>query len=295
MRDSWWKRWVYAVRPWTLPAAIAPVVLGTAMAFGDGAGRWTPAIAAMIVAVLIQTGTNFVNDIADFQRGADTDERTGPVRVIQAGLISKQLLIQTAVIVFALAILVGLWIVMKQQAWLLIPLGASCILAGVLYTAGPVPAAYLGLGDVMVIVFFGPVAVSGTYYLQALSVSWTSVFAGLGCGLICCGILVVNNYRDYDVDKRVDKKTLPVRFGRSFARWEYVGLMSAAVIMSLLVAIVAQRPGVLLSLIAVAASIPAVRLLFSMQSTPQDLNRALSYTGRILVLYALFFGIGWLI
>jgi len=265
------------------------------MAFGDGAGRWTPAVVAMIVAVLIQTGTNFVNDIADFQRGADTESRTGPVRVIQAGLVSKKVLLRATVVVLVLAVLAGIWIVIKQQAWLLIPLGASCILAGILYTAGPVPAAYLGLGDVMVIVFFGPVAVSGTYYLQALSVTWASVLAGLGCGLICCGILVVNNYRDYDVDKRVDKKTLPVRFGRSFARWEYVGLMSAAVMMSLLVAIIAQRPGVLLSVIAVAASIPAVRLLFSMRSTPQDLNRALSYTGRLLVLYALFFGIGWLI
>lgn len=288
------KSWFYAVRPWTLPAAVAPVILGAAMAFGDGAGRWSPALFALFVAVMIQVGTNFVNDISDYRKGADTAGRTGPVRVIQSGMISQKVLIRAAAVVFLAAALAGLWIAVKQEAWILIPVGAACILAGILYTAGPAPAAYLGLGDLMVVVFFGPVAAAGTYYIQALTLSLPSVLAGLGCGFICCGILVVNNYRDYDGDKSVDKKTLPVRFGRTFARWEYLGLFCAAGIMPVIVFILTAKAGVLLALTAVGFSFPAVKTLFQ-TTDPKALNKILADTGKLLIAYALLFGIGWLV
>ncbi|MEW5894323.1 MAG: 1,4-dihydroxy-2-naphthoate octaprenyltransferase, partial [Candidatus Omnitrophota bacterium] len=222
------KSWYYAIRPWTFPAAISPVIAGSAMAGADGHWNFFAAISAMATVVLIQTGTNFVNDISDFKKGADTVRTLGPLRVLQAGLISVRTLSRAAFAVFAAAILIGLMIVMIQKIWLLIPVGLLCVAAGIFYTAGPYPAAYLGLGELMVIMFFGPVAAAGTYYLQAKTLTWPVVLAGLGCGLICCGILIINNYRDYEEDQAVGKKTLAVRFGRRFAQWEYLFVIVTA-------------------------------------------------------------------
>ena len=197
------------------------------MAYRDGGFYLPAALAALIGAIAIQVGTNFCNDYFDFRQGADTSERKGPTRAVQAGLISPQSMLKATIAMFVIAALVSVYLVWRA-GWPLAVIGALSILFGVLYTAGRYSLAYLGLGDLFVLVFFGPVAVAGTYYVQKLDFDWPIIVAGLAPGFISVGILVINNLRDVDEDRAANKRTLVVRFGEVFGRLQYLFCMLAA-------------------------------------------------------------------
>ena len=213
--------WVLAIRPKTLPAAIAPVVIGTAMAFGDGIFHAPSALMALLAALCIQIGTNLANDYFDFIKGADTTERTGPLRVTQSGLIDPDHVRWGFISSFSLAVISSAYLVGKG-GWPIVLIGTLSILCGILYTAGRYALGYLGLGDIFVFIFFGPIAVLGTYYLQTLQFHLLPLIAGIGPGLISTAILTVNNLRQNPSDRKAGKNTLAVRFSASFVRYEYL-------------------------------------------------------------------------
>lgn len=219
--------WLLAARPATLTAALAPVAVGCALAVRDGHFRALPAAATLLAALLIQIGTNFVNDVADFERGADTEERLGPVRVTQSGLISAAQVRRAAILTFAAAGLLGLYLV-AIAGWPILLVGVASILSGVAYTAGPWPLGYRGLGDVFVFLFFGIVAVTGTYYVQAGALSGTALALSIPVGALATAILVVNNVRDAATDVLAGKRTLAVRFGTGFGLAEFYALVASA-------------------------------------------------------------------
>ncbi len=284
--------WLLAARPKTLPAALAPVLVGTVMAVSAGLAYWPAAVAALIGALLIQVGTNFANDYFDFLKGADTAARTGPRRMVQSGLISPAAMRRAAVIAFALAVLVGAYLVWRG-GWPILVVGLLSIASGVLYTGGPWPLAYKGLGDLFVLVFFGPVAVGGTYYVQALTIDGWVLLAGLGPGLVSVAILTVNNLRDIDTDAQAEKRTLAVRFGARFARWQYcVTLLAAAALPLVFLAADRAGPAIALTLLMPLAAIPALRRVFAAHDAAA-LNRTLATTGQLLLLHAVLFSIGW--
>ena len=211
------------------------------MAFGDGGFHAVSALAAIACALLIQVATNYANDLFDFEKGADTEFRHGPVRVTHAGMATPGMMRRAIAAVLVLTVLGGLYLVWRG-GWPILVTGLISIAAGLLYTGGPRPLGYMGLGDVLVLVFFGPVAVAGTYYVQTLSVNSTVVLAGLAPGLLSVAMLVVNNLRDTKEDRRAGKKTLAVRFGRGFARFEYVAALAGACVLPLVLYLASGRP-----------------------------------------------------
>lgn len=286
--------WFAAVRPKTLPAAIAPVMVGAAMAWKAGGFHLPSALCALLGALLIQIGTNFANDYADCIKGADQPDRLGPLRVTQAGLVTSGAMRLATAAVFLAACLPGLYIVYRG-GWPFIAIGLASIACGILYTAGPFPLGYIGLADPFVFIFFGPVAVGGTYYVQTLTLPPSVVLAGAAAGLISVAILTVNNLRDIDQDWRAGKKTLAVRFGRTFVRAEYAcALTLACAVVPALLYIRGGRAGVLLPLLTLAAAIPVLRTVFTRTGGPA-LNAALAATGRLLLLWSLLFSVGWML
>ncbi|MGF1658973.1 MAG: 1,4-dihydroxy-2-naphthoate polyprenyltransferase [Rubrimonas sp.] len=286
--------WFEASRPRTLPASLAPVAIGVTLAFADGAAHWPAAAAALLGAALIQIGANYANDYYDFVKGADTAARAGPRRLTQSGLASPQTMKRAAMLVFGLATLVGVYLVARGGAPIL-AVGLASLLCGVIYTGGPFPLGYRGLGDVFVLAFFGPIAVAGTYWVQALEMDWRPIAAGLGPGLISTAILAVNNLRDVDTDRIADKRTLAVRLGPGFARWEYAVCMSLALASPLIFwAAGAAGPGMLLPLLAAPYAFRVGMTVWTRRDGPA-LNGALADTGKALMLYAALFCVGWLI
>ncbi len=286
--------WFLAIRPKTLPAAIAPVAIGTAMAFGDGVSHWLSAACALFAALFIQIGTNLANDYFDFKKGADTKDRQGPIRVTQAGLIKPSTVLLAAIIFFILAGLTSIYLINRAGPTIAI-IAAVSIISGILYTAGPKPLAYLGLGDLFVLVFFGPVAVGGTYFVQALDINWAVAAAGLGPGFLSTAILAVNNLRDIDGDRRANKLTLAVRFGRSFAMSEYLFcIMAASLVPSIVFLITTDHGGVLAASAIAFLAIPSVKLVLTTVESSL-LNNALVKTGHLLLMYSLLFSLGWVL
>jgi len=270
------------------------VAIGTVLAYGDGAHHVAAALWALVAALLIQVGTNFANDYFDHHKGADTAERLGPIRAVQAGLVSPQAMRRATIAVFLLATVCGAYLVVRG-GWPVAAIGLVSIAAGVAYTAGPCPLAYVGLGDLFVLVFFGPVAVAGTYYVQALALRPEVVVAGLGPGLLSVALLTVNNLRDVDQDRLAGKRTLAVRLGRGFARSEYVVcVVLAAALPVVLYRWTGGRPWAMLTLLTLVAALPALRMVIGGTVGP-SLNRALAGTGRALLDYSLLFGVGWLL
>ncbi len=268
--------------------------MATAMAFGDGLWHWPSAVVCLLTAVTIQIGTNLANDYYDFKKGTDTSERLGPVRVTQAGLIKPEAVRTAFILVFSLT-LAGVLILVQRGGWPIGLLGVLGILSGIFYTAGPKPLGYLGLGDLFVLIFFGPVAVAGTYYVQAHEVNYAVVLAGLGPGLISVAILAVNNYRDIDEDRRSNKKTLAVRFGRTFAQFEYaVCLMLAALLPVLIYMLIHDHVSILFSSVICLLSLPGIRTVFA-STDGARLNATLGFTGKILLIYGVLFSIGWIV
>ena len=213
--------WIQAIRPKTLFASVAPVLLGTALAFSESAGNLAAAIAALIGAVCIQIGTNLANDYWDAKKGADTGERLGPVRVTASGLISPKKVFAGMVVFFSIATVAGIFLVLRA-GWPVVAIGVVSIVLGILYTAGPFPLAYVGLGDVFTFLFFGLVATAGTYFVQALEVTPAALLLGCVPGSYSVVLIALNNLRDRETDARVGKKTLAVRFGPKFAIVEII-------------------------------------------------------------------------
>lgn len=220
--------WLLAARPATLPAAIVPVLVGTGAALHQfGEIHEHIFLPTLLAALLIQIGTNFANDVFDFRRGADTTERLGPLRVTQGGLVSPGQVLAAAYIAFGLAGLVGLYLI-ALGGWPILLIGGVCVLAGVLYTGGPWPFGYHGLGDLVCFVCFGVLAVLGTAYLQAQRLTALDVWASIPVGALVTAILIVNNLRDIDTDRRVGKRTLAVLLGRGGTRAEYLLCLGVA-------------------------------------------------------------------
>jgi 1,4-dihydroxy-2-naphthoate octaprenyltransferase len=222
-RSAWW----LAVRPATLTASAAPVLVGTGAAWADGRFAPGPALAALLGASLLQVGANFANDVFDFERGADTHERLGPQRATQQGWIAAGQMKRAMWLAFAGALLTGIYLT-AVAGWPVMALGLTSIAAAYLYTGGPKPYGYLGLGDLAVFVFFGFGAVAGTYFVQAHSVSKLAWLASLPVGALATAILVVNNLRDIETDARAGKNTLAVRLGDGATRWYYLALLALA-------------------------------------------------------------------
>ena len=278
-----------AARPRTLPAAVAPVLVASALAWRDGDFTPSAALAALAFALLIQIGTNFANDYYDFIQGADTAERVGPRRAVAAGLVRPAVMKRAMIGVFAAAFLVGLTL-LGYGGWPLLLVGVASILCGVAYTGGPYPLGYNGLGDVFVFIFFGLVAVATTYFVQAGVLTDDVWIIGAGIGALAANILVVNNYRDAETDAKAGKRTLVVRFGRGFARAQFV--VSHGVALAALVLIGADdwHPAVLIAASAacVAAGWVQTRRLVRAK-TPAELIKLLGATGLWLAVYALIF------
>src|SRR5436309_7693853 len=219
--------WLMAARVRTLPAAVAPVLVGTSLAGFFGVFHPLRFIAALIGAMFIQIGTNLSNDYSDARRGADTEDRLGPVRVTAGGLVPPRQVLLATYLTFGVAVLAGVYLV-AVAGWQLLLVGAASILAGVLYTGGPRPYGYEGLGELFVFLFFGIVAVAGSYFVQVEHLDWEAFALAVPVGLIAAGLLVVNNVRDIETDRRAGKRTLAVRLGRLRARRLYATMMLVA-------------------------------------------------------------------
>jgi 1,4-dihydroxy-2-naphthoate octaprenyltransferase len=217
--------WILATRPKTLPAAVGPVLVGSALAFADGRFVMMPALAALGIALLLQIGVNLANDYFDFVKGIDTQERLGPVRVTQSGLICPAGVRSAMMLTFILAALIGLYLMVKG-GWPVIFIGMAAILAALGYSGGPFPLASHGLGDLFVFIFFGLIAVCGTYYVQAIGLTWLVVVMASNMGFLITAILVINNLRDIHTDQKVGKNTLAVILGERRSKIEYALLVT---------------------------------------------------------------------
>ncbi|HMU26631.1 MAG TPA: 1,4-dihydroxy-2-naphthoate polyprenyltransferase, partial [Solirubrobacterales bacterium] len=275
--------WLNAARPRTLPAAIAPVLVGTAAAIyvaGD-LPRLGVFLAALAASVMIQVGTNLANDYSDARRGADSADRLGPVRVTSAGLITPQRVLTATWIAFAIAILLGFYIAWRSD-WIIIAVGVISIAAGFLYTGGPRPYGYAGLGEVFVFLFFGLVAVNGSYFIQLEELALLPFGLSVSIGFLSTAILVVNNVRDIDSDRRANKNTLAVKIGREKTRRLYVFLVLAAFFVLGLTIVLNDGPWLaLIGVIAIPMARDPIAAVTGRTDGP-SLNKALAGTGALL-------------
>ncbi len=278
-----------AIRPATLWAAVVPVWVGAALALERGLHAPDAIVAALVGAMGIQIGTNLFNDYADFKSGADTEERIGPKRAVQQGWLSERAMLYATGVAFAIAFMAGLYLVVVS-GWIIFSVGLLSILCGIAYTGGPYPLAYYGLGDIFVFFFFGLVAVGGTYYVQTGSLSFEVFVAGAALGLMCTGILVVNNLRDRHTDKKAGKNTLAVRLGAGFTRWEYVAVMLLPFILVSAVALLSQAWGWFLPLLLLPLVGREIRAIFTTDGAA--LNAHLGKTAVLELLFGLLLGIG---
>jgi 1,4-dihydroxy-2-naphthoate octaprenyltransferase len=299
------RAWVMAARPQTLPAAAAPVAVGTGLAVGRGVTAPLAALAALVGAALIQIGTNFANDYYDAVKGADTDDREGFTRVTQSGLIAPDAVKRATYLTFAAAILVGATLVYVGGLPILI-VGLVSVAAGLAYTGGPYPLGYHGLGDVFVFVFFGLVAVTGTYYVQAAAVLAdplpltlppgtlppVAVVASLPVAALSTAILVVNNVRDMETDAATGKRTLAVRIGYRWSRVQYVGLLALAYLVPPAMWLAGPAsPVVCLPLLTLPLAASVARTVGT-HTSGEALNPALERTGKLLAAHAGLFAVG---
>jgi 1,4-dihydroxy-2-naphthoate octaprenyltransferase len=289
--------WLLAARPRTLPAGVAPVLVGTALAVAERDSLRVGAfIAALLGAIFIQVGANLSNDYSDARRGADTEDRLGPVRVTAGGLVPPKQVLTATYISFGVAVLCGVYLIVIA-GWVILAIGAASILAGVLYTGGPRPYGYEGLGDVFVFLFFGLVAVTGSYYAQVETLTWEAFALAVPVGLIAAAILAVNNIRDAPTDARVGKKTLAVRLGRAPARSIYAAEVYVAFLVPVVVWLAGGEhvgPWVLLTWLALPLAVPLVRTVRQHDDGP-TLNGALAKTGMLQLVFCVLLSAGLLI
>lgn len=290
--SSKWQIWMLGARPKTLPASVAPVVVAGVMAYT--AGRADPLTfgITLLTAVLIQIGTNLANDYFDFKKGADHGGRTGPLRIMQAGLVSPLEMRRAITLVLGAALLLGIYLV-RVGGVPILSIGVLSLLFAILYTAGPWPLAYIGLGDLFVLIFFGPVATGGAYYLLAGPPTSAVLFVGFALGSISTAILAINNLRDVQDDRRVGKRTLAVRFGKNFTRCEFLALLTIGTVVPLmLISVLWGRLAVPLASLYLIAALPVIRKVFA-GAEGAALNEVLAATGRLLLLFSLLFCVAW--
>lgn len=280
--------WIEATRPRTLPAAVAPVLVGTALAWRAGEAKAGAAAACLGFALLIQIGTNFANDYYDFVKGADTAERVGPRRAVASGLIPPATMRAAMIAVFAAAFAVGLTL-LAYGGWPLLVVGVASIACGVAYTGGPYPLAYHGLGDLFVFVFFGLVATGATAFVQTGELGAVAWIAGSGVGALATNILVANNYRDVETDAKAGKNTLLVRWGRGYGRAQFAFGHSLAVAAPPALALLGAACGSLALVVALVAALVGWRHCARLAAarTPADCIALLGASGRWLALYGL--------
>lgn len=285
--------WVLASRPKTLPAAVSPVLVGCALAIMDGLFQAMPAIAALAVSLLLQIAVNLANDYFDFKRGVDTEERMGPVRVTQSGLIPPETVKRAMILTLMAAALAGCYLVIIG-GWPILALGVTAILAALMYSGGPFPLASNALGDLFVFLFFGPVAVCGTYFVQATQLSTPAILLSIPVGFLITAILVVNNQRDIITDCQTGKRTLAVILGETGSRLEYGALLGSAYLIPVIMVIQdIIHPYSLLSLLSLPFTFPVLRLVLKEKGS--ILNQALAGTARLTFFYCLFLSIGLLL
>ena len=282
-------QWLGGSRPRTLPAAFAPVIVGTGLAASAKSFNGWAALLALIVAVALQVGVNYSNDYSDGIRGTD-EARVGPVRLVGQGLAPAGEVKRAAFLSFAVAMLAGLGLVLLTQKWWLLLVGLACVAAAWLYTGGKHPYGYLGLGEIFVFVFFGLVPVVGTFYVQALTVTTSSVIAACGVGFLSCAILVTNNLRDIPGDTLSGKRTLAVRIGDSRTRVLYLALVIGAAICVVVLTVTYSKSAVL-ALASFALAVTPVRIVMS-GARGRDLIAALKGTGTLVLVYGIVLGIG---
>ena len=286
--------WLVAARPRTLPAAVAPVVVGTALAASEAAFRPLAFLAALVGSVFIQIGTNLANDYSDARRGADTEDRLGPVRVTAGGLLPPRRVLVGTYVAFGVAVVAGLYLAAVAGPELLV-VGVASILAGVLYTGGPRPYGYAGLGELFVFLFFGLVAVAGSYYVQTERLRWEAFALAVPVGLLATEILVVNNLRDIDTDRRAGKRTLAVRLGRRRTRALFTALMGLVFVAPFLTwAAGGLSAWLLVATLAAPLAVPLLRTASTRVDGP-SLNGALAGTGRLLATFSALLSVGVLL
>ena len=282
------QQWISAARPRTLPAAVAPVLVGTGAGIELGGFSWLRGGLALLVSQALQVGVNYANDYSDGIRGTD-GERVGPVRLVGQHLADPANVKLMAFAFFGFAALVGLALVALSEAWVMIPLGALAVLAAWKYTGGANPYGYRGLGEVYVFLFFGLMATLGTLYTQAKELSWVGVAGAVGVGAIASAILVVNNLRDIPTDRESGKLTLAVRLGDKGTRWFYALLVLVAVVMVVVIAL--QHPVALVALISLGLLWKPLQTLRS-GATGRDLVPVLAATGLFEIAYAVLLAAG---
>ena len=287
---GFWRAWLLAARPKTLPVAVAPVLVGTAAAVADEVFRSGPALAALAGALLLQIGANIANDYFDFKKGADTEERVGPLRVTQARLLTPHQVVIGMALVFGLAALVGVYLILAG-GWPVALIGVLAILAALAYTGGPYPLGYNGLGEVFVFLFFGLAAVCGTYYVQAQVLSAAVLWAALPLGALAMAVLAVNNLRDIATDRASGKRTLAVRLGEPGAvkeYWSFLGLAYLAPLVAFLFGAVSV--GVLLTWVSLPLAVRLGQQVDVLRG--RQLNAILARTSQLELVFAVLFGLG---
>lgn len=282
--------WVSAARPQTLPAAFTPVLIGATLAYQNAALNWAVSFAALLCAFLIQIGTNFANDYFDHQKGADTDQRIGFERATAAGHVTQRQMLNATILTMALAFFCGLFLVW-HAGWVILIIGICCLVFGILYTGGPYPLGYNGLGDLFVFLFFGIIAVTTTYYVNAREWSLPSFWASLIPGALAVNILVVNNLRDLEQDKLARKNTLGVLFGEQTLRWEYIiMLLIAFAVPAHFYFQLDYEVTVFLPYLTLPLAFLLIRQVW--QAPKPQLNNTLKITGIYMLLFGFLFCIG---
>jgi 1,4-dihydroxy-2-naphthoate polyprenyltransferase len=286
--------WVMAARPKTLPLGVAPVLVGTALAGYLHIFHPLRFVAALLGSVFIQVGANLSNDYSDAHRGADTEDRLGPVRVTAGGLVPPRQVLIATYVTFGLAVVCGAYLI-AVAGWQLLLIGVASIVAGVLYTGGPRPYGYEGLGEVFVFLFFGIAAVAGSYFAQVRDFSWESLVLSAPIGLIAAAVLVVNNTRDIDTDRRANKRTLAVRIGRERSRKMYATMVLIAYPIALVPWVFGPlRAWLLLPFLTLPLAVGVIRIVASHSDGP-SLNRALAKTGQLQLCFCVLLSVGLLL
>lgn len=286
--------WALAARPRTLPAAVAPVLVGTALAVEADEFKPLAFVAALVGSVFIQIGTNLSNDYSDARRGADTEDRLGPVRVTAGGLMPPRRVLTGTWVAFGIAVLAGIYLTVVAGPELLL-VGVASIAAGVLYTGGPRPYGYEGLGELFVFLFFGVVAVVGSYYVQAEDLPWEAFALSVPVGLLASAILVVNNIRDADTDRRAGKRTLAVRLGRERARTLFAAMIAVSYATVVAIPVAGGLSWWVALPLLSAPLVPALWRTVAERTDGPALNVALADTGRLLGVFSLLLAAGILL
>lgn len=289
---SFFQKWAMAIRPSSLLLSSASVIIGIGMAFGDGIGHWPSAICALVGAWLLHILVNLVNDYGDLEKGNDKEGDFDPMRGILVGVITLEEMKRAILFVIFLLIFPCSYLFLRA-GWPILLIAIFSIAAAIFYTAGKKPLGYMGLGDLLVFIFFGPVAVAGTYFVQAHEMNLAVILAGFAPGLWAVGVLAINNIRDYQRDKSVSKKTLVVRFGKDFGRQEYLFSIFVACAMPFIIyCLTRQHIGTLVACAMFFFAFPILKIILR-DSETQTMNQAIGMTVQLCLIYSLIFSAGW--